>query len=79
MPPIIIPDIVEGTPVANADGTPRFLINPALAFPDGRTEYDGTGMLNSGLDVFRTEDQGPYMLTFPTPGSYEYVCASTSR
>ena len=74
VPPIIIPDIQEGTPVANDDGTPRFLINPVLAFPDGRTEYDGTGMVNSGLDVLRTEDQGPYMVTFPTPGSYEYVC-----
>jgi plastocyanin len=74
VPPIIIPDMQDGTPVANDDGTPRFLINPALAFPDGRTDYDGTGMVNSGLDVFRTEEQGPYLLTFTTPGDFEYQC-----
>jgi hypothetical protein len=50
------------------------LINPQIAFPDGRTSYDGTGYINSGLDVLR-QDQGPYILTFTKPGTYDYVCA----
>jgi len=72
--PLFATDIVDGTPVASPEGPPRLVINPAVAFPDGRASYDGTGLLNSGLDVFRM-DQGPYVFTFDTPGTYEYVCA----
>jgi plastocyanin len=50
-------------------------LNPAIAFPDGRTEYDGTGTVNAGLDVLRTPDQPPYSLKFTTEGSFDYVCA----
>ena len=74
-PPIFVPDIVDGTPVASPEGPPRIMINPMLAFPDGRTDYDGTGLTNSGLDVLRTADQPPYTLTFTTPGTYDYACA----
>lgn len=75
IPPLFVPDIVDGTPVASPEGPPRIQINPMLAFGDGRTEYDGTGPVNSGLDVLREPDQPPYMLTFTQPGTYEYVCA----
>ena len=75
VPPIFAPDIVDGTPVASPEGPPRLLVNPMIAFPDGRTEYDGTGMTNSGLDVLRTEDAPPYTLTFTAPGTYDYYCA----
>jgi plastocyanin len=75
IPPLFVPDIVDGTPVASPEGPPRIQFNPMLAFGDGRTEYDGTGPVNSGLDVLRTSDQPPYMLTFTQPGTYEYVCA----
>ena len=74
VPPLFAPDIVDGTPVASPEGPPRLLINPQVAFPDGRAEYDGTGLANSGLDVLRMES-GPYSLKFTTAGSYEYVCA----
>jgi plastocyanin len=73
-PDLFVPDIVDGTPVASPEGPPRLLINPMLAFPDGRTEYDGTGFTNSGLDILRTPEQGPYTLVFTTPGSYDYLC-----
>ena len=74
VPPLFVPDIVDGTPVASPEGPPRLQVNPMIAFPDGRTEYDGTGTVNSGLDVLRTADSPPYMLTFTTPGTYEYFC-----
>ena len=45
---LFVPDIVDGTPVASPEGPPRLLFNPAIAFPDGRTDYDGTGTVNSG-------------------------------
>ena len=75
IPPIFTPDIVDGTPVASPEGPPRLLINPAVAFPDGRTEYDGTGTTNSGVDVLRTPDQPPYTLTFTKAGAFDYQCA----
>ena len=75
LPGIFAPDIVDGTPVASPEGPPRLIINPMVAFPDGRTDYDGTGLTNSGLDILRTADQGPYTLTFTTPGTYDYACA----
>jgi len=75
VPPLFVPDIVDGTPVPSPQGPPRLLLNPAIAFPDGRTEYDGTGTATSGLDVLRTEDQPPYTLKFTTEGSFDYQCA----
>lgn len=74
VPDIFMPDMVDGAPVASPEGPPRLMINPKLAFPDGRTSYDGTGYTNSGLDVMRM-DQGPYTLTFSKPGTYDYACA----
>ena len=74
MPPLFMPDIVDGTPVASPEGPPRLMLNPALVLPDGRTEYDGTGMVNSGVDFLRM-DQPAYTLTFTAPGTYEYACA----
>lgn len=74
LPPLLIPNVVDGTPVASPEGPPQLIINPLVAWADGRAEYDGTGYANSGLDVFRLED-GPYILTFTTPGTFEYECA----
>jgi len=73
VPPLQVPDIVEGTPVASPEGPPRLIVNPEVAWPDGRDSYDGTGLLNSGIDVFRA-DAGPYVVTFTTPGTYDYQC-----
>ena len=75
VPPLFVPDMVDGTPVASPEGPPRLLLNPAFAFPDGRTDYDGTGTANSGLDVLRTPEEPPYMLRFTAAGTYEYQCA----
>jgi plastocyanin len=75
LPGIFAPDIVDGTPVASPEGPPRLQVNPVVAFPDGRTDYDGTGLANSGLDVLRTPEQPPFTLKFTAPGTYDYVCA----
>jgi plastocyanin len=50
------------------------MINPAAAFPSGQDTYDGTGYVNSGLDVIRLPGDPPFMLTFTKPGTYEYQC-----
>jgi plastocyanin len=75
VPPIIIPDPDAATPMASpAAGPPPLIINPEAAFPVGGTTYDGTGYLNSGLDVIRLPGDPPFMVTFTTPGTYEYQC-----
>ena len=64
LPPLII---------ALPDGTRVF--NPEASFPDGRSDYDGTGVANSGILVCLTET-GPtlsYSLTFTVAGTYEYL------
>ena len=74
IPPIQVLYIVEGTPTVDADGLPKLILNPEVAWPDGRAEYDGTGYINSGLDVFHVEGE-QYMLTFTAPGTHDYECA----
>jgi plastocyanin len=75
VPALIIPDPDAGTPAASpAVGPPPLIINPQAAFPAGGTTYDGTGYLNSGLDVIRLPGDPPFVVTFTTPGTYEYQC-----
>jgi hypothetical protein len=42
------------------------------ALPFGGTTYDGTGYINSGLDVIRLPGDPPFTLTFTILGIYEY-------
>jgi plastocyanin len=75
VPPLFIPDEAGATPVASPPaGPPKLIINPAAAFPSGGNAYDGTGFVNSGLDLIRLPSDPPFMLTFTTPGTYEYQC-----
>lgn len=74
LPPLFVPDMVDGTPVATEAGAPQLQINPDVAWPNGRTEYDGTGFVNSGLDVLRAPDAEPFIVDFTTPGTFTYVC-----
>ena len=50
------------------------VLNPQVAFPSGQDTYDGTGFVNSGLDVVRLPGDPPFVLSFTTPGTYEYQC-----
>jgi plastocyanin len=75
VPALIIPDEASDTPPASpAAGPPTLILNPQAAFPSGSNTYDGTGFVNSGLDVIRLPGDPPFVLTFTTPGTYEYQC-----
>ena len=50
------------------------MLNPAVLSAAGGDSYDGTGYLNSGVDVFRQPDDLPVVITFTEPGTYEYQC-----
>lgn len=46
------------------------MINPVAAFPTGGPNYDGTGVVSSGL----LEKDQTFSLTFTKAGTYDYVC-----
>ena len=71
-PPLIVPaDDTAATPAG--DEPPTVMFNPAASFPAGGAIYDGTSIVNSGLNVLRPPDQ-PFALTFTTPGTFDYLC-----
>jgi plastocyanin len=70
VPPIFIPDPEAATPAAGE--LPKLVLNPQIVFPQGDS-YDGTGYVNSGIDVFRDPTQ-PYVLKFTAAGTYDYLC-----
>ena len=72
-PPVLIPDPDAGTPVA--DAPPTLMLNPEFAFAVGGDTFDGTELINSGVDVLRDPSAPPFALTFTAPGTYDYVCA----
>jgi plastocyanin len=59
-----------------ADGSPKFVQNPLILFPQGGDVWSGTGWVNSGF--MGIPMAGPsvteHTLTFDTPGDYIYFC-----
>jgi plastocyanin len=74
VPPLFLPDEAPGTPAATPLGPPKLVLNPAVGFASGGDTYDGTGVVNSGLDALRPPDAAPFVLTFTKAGTYEYQC-----
>ena len=70
--PLIIPDPEAAATPAPGE-LPKLVLNPAVVFPSGGDSYDGTAVVNSGIDVFRDPSQ-PFVLTFTKAGTYDYVC-----
>jgi plastocyanin len=70
-PKLIVPAAEGGTPAAGEP--PEIMFNPAAAFPSGGNTYDGSGVLNSGLNVLFPPDQ-TFTVTFTAPGSFDYLC-----
>jgi len=72
VPSLVIPD-PDLTATPTAGGPPTLILNPEVALPVGGTSYDGTGIINSGLPL--DPNAPPFVLTFTTPGTYDYVCS----
>lgn len=70
-PALFIPDPEQASPVAGAP--PQMILNPAVAFPTPNQVVDGTNPVNTGVDVF-WDPTVPTMITFSTPGTYDYFC-----
>jgi len=65
-------------PQPQPNGPPKLLENPQVVTPTPTTEYDGSGLVSSGI-IFPPGVPGnpptSYRLTFTKPGQYAYVCA----
>src|SRR5262249_3582313 len=75
-PAFIVPEDAgtptNGTPESET-AIPSLMFNPAVAFATGGPAYDGSGILNSGLNVLLPPGQS-FAPTFTKPGTYEYLC-----
>ena len=52
----------------------RLAFNPEALYASGGMEYDGTGVVNSGIVVFDPEADPTYSLTFTATGNFDYLC-----
>jgi plastocyanin len=77
VPGIIIPDpeaAASGTPAA---GPPKLIINPVVVTGAGGTSVDGSQLVSTTVDVFAAPGT-QWIFTFPTAGTYDYVCVPHS-
>lgn len=70
-PPLIVPDPEAASPAAGE--APALIFNPDFAFPTPNQVVDGVNPVNTGVDVF-WDPAVPTIVTFSTPGTYEYFC-----
>jgi plastocyanin len=70
-PELIVPDPEQASPVAGAP--PQMVLNPEVAFPTPNQVVDGANPVNSGVDIL-WDPAVPTIVTFSTPGTYNYLC-----
>ncbi len=74
--PLFIPDPAGGAPVATPPaagaGQPQLIFNPQILFPAGNGSVEGSGYVNSGIAIDPTAP--PIVFTFPTAGTFDYIC-----
>ncbi|MEZ4505768.1 MAG: plastocyanin/azurin family copper-binding protein [Thermomicrobiales bacterium] len=71
-PPILqIPDPELASPAAGE--APVIVFDPVVALPTASLVVDGVNPVNTGLDIL-WDPATPVVLTFPTPGTYDYLC-----
>ena len=69
--PPVVPD---PTAPPSGAGPPKLLLNPMHSSPAGGPTYDGSAFTNSGIVAADIPGPKEYKLTFPTAGSFNYVC-----
>lgn len=70
LPALLVPDPEQASPEA---GPPQMILNPEMLFPSANMVVDGVTPVNTGLDVL-WDPAMPTIVTFSTPGTYDYVC-----
>src|SRR4051794_39084550 len=72
VPSIFIPDPETPPASPEAGGPPKLIYNPVLMTGAGNGVVDGSELVSGVADVFGNGT--PWVFSFPTPGSYDYVC-----
>ncbi len=73
-PPIFIPDPeVEAPATPDPTVMPKLILNPILLTGAGGSVVDGSQLVSTGVDVF-SDPSVQWVFSFPTPGTYDYVC-----
>ena len=67
-----IPDPEAGPPAPGAP--PKFILNPQAQLPQGSNSYDGSAFTSSGVVADDIPGPQEYKLSFPTAGTYQYIC-----
>jgi plastocyanin len=70
-PALLVPDPEVASPAAGE--APTLIFNPEFVFPTPNQVVDGVNPVNTGVDVF-WDPATPTVVTFSTPGTYEYFC-----
>jgi plastocyanin len=73
VPGIFIPDPEVDPSTPTASGLPKLVYNPILLAGTGGTAVDGTQIVSTIVDVFG-DGVTPWVFSFPTAGTYDYVC-----
>jgi plastocyanin len=71
VPALLIPDPEVASPAA--DAPPQMVFNPAFLFPTPSLVVDGVTPVNTGVDIL-WDPATPTIVTFSTPGTYDYLC-----
>ncbi len=73
-PPILIPDPEAEAPATpDPAAMPKLILNPIMMTGAGGNVVDGSELVSSAGDVF-SDPSVPWIFSFPTPGTYDYVC-----
>ena len=70
-PALMIPDPELASPAAGE--APALIFNPEFVFPTPNQVVDGANPVNTGVDVL-WDPSLPTIVTFTTPGTYDYLC-----
>ena len=71
-PPILqIPDPELASPAAGE--IPTIVFDPEVVLPSANLVVDGVNPVNTGLDIL-WDPEVPVIVTFSTPGTYDYLC-----
>ena|GEM_PF-417207 len=69
-----IPESPLVQPPAGGQGPPKIIENPLIANRQGGDTYNGTTYTNSGIISSVIPGPKEYRLTFPTAGTFQYLC-----
>jgi plastocyanin len=72
-PPIFISDPEAPASATPEAGPPKLVLNPVMLTGAGGDVVDGSQLVSTSVDAF-SDPTVPWIFTFPTAGTYDFVC-----